>query len=220
MAVIDAAKKAFVLGWGAAALLATGGPAQAQAQMPLFKKRWSVDYGLYSPGVLRVQRGVGSTWNRIGVAYQVTDPRRVRDDRMATLVYLDASSQGDDVRLNTPPIDGLERVWSYVQVGVGAKLRISSRFRRQPVYLLAGLAVSSSRSSLQATRGGVPRNLETSHQSTRLGGKFGVGTDFGRSYYGEIMIYENGKTKPPLALVKLFKLLDRHPDLLDELRAS
>jgi HTH-type transcriptional regulator/antitoxin MqsA len=32
--------------------------------------------------------------------------------------------------------------------------------------------------------------------------------------------YENGKTKPPLALVKLFKLLDRHPDLLDELRVS
>ncbi len=32
--------------------------------------------------------------------------------------------------------------------------------------------------------------------------------------------YENGKTKPPLALVKLFKLLDRHPDLLDELRAA
>ncbi|MDR1661380.1 MAG: type II toxin-antitoxin system MqsA family antitoxin [Azoarcus sp.] len=28
--------------------------------------------------------------------------------------------------------------------------------------------------------------------------------------------YENGKTKPPLALVKLFKLLDRHPDLLRE----
>jgi len=32
--------------------------------------------------------------------------------------------------------------------------------------------------------------------------------------------YENGKTKPPLALVNLFKLLDRHPDLLDELRAA
>jgi HTH-type transcriptional regulator/antitoxin MqsA len=31
--------------------------------------------------------------------------------------------------------------------------------------------------------------------------------------------YENGKTKPPLALVKLFKLLNRHPDLLDELKA-
>jgi HTH-type transcriptional regulator/antitoxin MqsA len=30
--------------------------------------------------------------------------------------------------------------------------------------------------------------------------------------------YENGKTKPPLALVKLFKLLDRHPDLLSEVR--
>ncbi len=30
--------------------------------------------------------------------------------------------------------------------------------------------------------------------------------------------YENGKTKPPLALVKLFKLLDRHPDLLTEIR--
>ena len=30
--------------------------------------------------------------------------------------------------------------------------------------------------------------------------------------------YENGKTKPPLALVKLLKLLDRHPDLLSEVR--
>ena len=28
--------------------------------------------------------------------------------------------------------------------------------------------------------------------------------------------YENGKTKPPLALVKLLMLLDRHPDLLTE----
>lgn len=32
--------------------------------------------------------------------------------------------------------------------------------------------------------------------------------------------YENGKTKPPLALVKLFKLLDRHPDLLTEVRTG
>lgn len=32
--------------------------------------------------------------------------------------------------------------------------------------------------------------------------------------------YENGKTKPPLALVKLFKLLDRHPYLLNEVRAA
>ena len=32
--------------------------------------------------------------------------------------------------------------------------------------------------------------------------------------------YENGKTKPPLALVKLFKLLDRHPDLLNEVRSG
>ncbi len=32
--------------------------------------------------------------------------------------------------------------------------------------------------------------------------------------------YENGKTKPPLALVKLFKLLDRHPDLLNEVRMA
>ena len=31
--------------------------------------------------------------------------------------------------------------------------------------------------------------------------------------------YENGKTKPPLALVKLFRVLDRHPDLLAEVRA-
>lgn len=32
--------------------------------------------------------------------------------------------------------------------------------------------------------------------------------------------YENGKTKPPLALVKLFKLLDRHPNLLNEVRTA
>ncbi len=31
--------------------------------------------------------------------------------------------------------------------------------------------------------------------------------------------YENGKTKPPLSLVKLLKVLDRHPDLLNEIRA-
>lgn len=30
--------------------------------------------------------------------------------------------------------------------------------------------------------------------------------------------YENGKTKPPLALIKLLKVLDRHPDLLAEVR--
>ena len=30
--------------------------------------------------------------------------------------------------------------------------------------------------------------------------------------------YENGKTKPPLALVKLLKVLDRQPDLLDEVK--
>lgn len=32
--------------------------------------------------------------------------------------------------------------------------------------------------------------------------------------------YENGKTKPPLALVKLLRLLDRHPDLLEEVKAA
>lgn len=32
--------------------------------------------------------------------------------------------------------------------------------------------------------------------------------------------YENGKTKPPLALVKLLKLLNRHPDLLEEIRSA
>ena len=29
--------------------------------------------------------------------------------------------------------------------------------------------------------------------------------------------YESGKTKPPVALVKLFKVLDKHPDLFKEL---
>ncbi|MBP7062565.1 type II toxin-antitoxin system MqsA family antitoxin [Ferrovibrio sp.] len=32
--------------------------------------------------------------------------------------------------------------------------------------------------------------------------------------------YETGKTKPPLALVKLLQLLDRHPDLLKEITAA
>jgi HTH-type transcriptional regulator / antitoxin MqsA len=32
--------------------------------------------------------------------------------------------------------------------------------------------------------------------------------------------YENGKTKPSLALVKLLKVLDRHPDLLSEVRKA
>ena len=32
--------------------------------------------------------------------------------------------------------------------------------------------------------------------------------------------YENGKTKPPLELVRLLKMLDRHPDLLSEVKAA
>lgn len=32
--------------------------------------------------------------------------------------------------------------------------------------------------------------------------------------------YENGKTRPPLALIKLLRLLDRHPELLGEVRAA
>jgi HTH-type transcriptional regulator/antitoxin MqsA len=32
--------------------------------------------------------------------------------------------------------------------------------------------------------------------------------------------YETGKTKPPLALVKLLKVLERHPELLDEVRSA
>ncbi|WAT31145.1 type II toxin-antitoxin system MqsA family antitoxin [Pseudomonas sp. GXZC] len=32
--------------------------------------------------------------------------------------------------------------------------------------------------------------------------------------------YENGKTKPPLALIKLLKVLDRHPELLNEVRTA
>lgn len=32
--------------------------------------------------------------------------------------------------------------------------------------------------------------------------------------------YETGKTKPPLALIKLLRVLDRHPELLSEVRAT
>jgi len=33
-------------------------------------------------------------------------------------------------------------------------------------------------------------------------------------------LYENGNTKPPLALVKLFNALDRRPDRLDEVEVA
>ena len=36
----------------------------------------------------------------------------------------------------------------------------------------------------------------------------------------ELSHYENGKTKPPLALVKLLKVLDPHPELLDEIKVA
>ena len=32
--------------------------------------------------------------------------------------------------------------------------------------------------------------------------------------------YENGKTRPPLSLIKLLKVLDRHPDLLEEIKVA
>jgi HTH-type transcriptional regulator / antitoxin MqsA len=32
--------------------------------------------------------------------------------------------------------------------------------------------------------------------------------------------YENGKAKPPVALVQLFRVLERHPELLDEIRVG
>ncbi|NYE23481.1 type II toxin-antitoxin system MqsA family antitoxin [Pigmentiphaga litoralis] len=32
--------------------------------------------------------------------------------------------------------------------------------------------------------------------------------------------YETGRTKPPMALIKLLKVLDRHPELLDEIRTA
>ncbi|MEO5328229.1 MAG: type II toxin-antitoxin system MqsA family antitoxin [Magnetococcus sp. THC-1_WYH] len=32
--------------------------------------------------------------------------------------------------------------------------------------------------------------------------------------------YESGRTKPPLSLVKLLKVLDRHPNLLNEIRTA
>lgn len=32
--------------------------------------------------------------------------------------------------------------------------------------------------------------------------------------------YENGKTRPPLALIKLLEVLERHPDLLAEIKTA
>lgn len=36
---------------------------------------------------------------------------------------------------------------------------------------------------------------------------------------GAFSRYETGKAKPPVALVKLFKLLERHPEILAEIRS-
>lgn len=33
-------------------------------------------------------------------------------------------------------------------------------------------------------------------------------------------LYETGKTRPPVALMKLFKLLDKHPELMEKVRAG
>lgn len=54
----------------------------------------------------------------------------------------------------------------------------------------------------------VRRQLDlTQHQAARV---FGGGPNaFSR--------YESGKTKPPVALVKLFKVLSKHPDLFKEI---
>ena len=35
--------------------------------------------------------------------------------------------------------------------------------------------------------------------------------------HGDSSRYESGKTKPPVALVKLFKLLSKHPELFEEI---
>jgi HTH-type transcriptional regulator/antitoxin MqsA len=51
--------------------------------------------------------------------------------------------------------------------------------------------------------------LDQQEAATIFGGEI---NDFSR--------YETGKTKPPLSLVKLFQLLDLHPDLLSEIRSS
>jgi len=32
--------------------------------------------------------------------------------------------------------------------------------------------------------------------------------------------YETGKTRPPLALIKLLRVLERHPDLIEEVKAA
>ena len=62
------------------------------------------------------------------------------------------------------------------------------------------------------------------HYITRVRRKLGLDQRQAAELFGggvnAFSRYENGKTKPPLALVKLLKLLDRHPDLLDELRSA
>ncbi|NTW67809.1 MAG: type II toxin-antitoxin system MqsA family antitoxin [Nitrospirae bacterium] len=39
-------------------------------------------------------------------------------------------------------------------------------------------------------------------------------------YFRPLFRYEHGKAKPVQAVTNLFKLLDRHPDLLEELKSA
>jgi HTH-type transcriptional regulator/antitoxin MqsA len=58
---------------------------------------------------------------------------------------------------------------------------------------------------------------------SKINAGFSLGGEFITRFGGGVNAfsrYENGKTKPPLALVELLKVLDRHPDLLDEVKVA
>ena len=60
----------------------------------------------------------------------------------------------------------------------------------------------------QLHKGGGPHDGRRQRQAADI---FGGGVNaFSR--------YETGRTKPPLALVKLLRVLEKHPELLDEIR--
>lgn len=178
---------ALALTWPAAQVRAQG----AAPQRSVFTKRFSIDWGMFSPDSVTRQRQVGSTWNKIGITYQLIPGYRLRNDRFAPVAYLDLSGQGDDVL--GPNREDLHRTISVLHYGVGGRMRISPRFRQNTVYITGGLGVSVLNASIRANHGGIPRALETSDKKLRLGGKFGVGTDVGQSFFMELTFYNLGK---------------------------
>ncbi|WP_026354291.1 type II TA system antitoxin MqsA family protein [Massilia niastensis] len=77
---------------------------------------------------------------------------------------------------------------------------------------------------IQAFRKQVDAGVDSSAFVRAVRRKLGLGKREAGELFGggadAFSRYETGKETPPVALIKLLRLLDRHPELLDEIRAD